>query len=101
MRNTLIHHLLALQEELHMITLEGEGQRKVLDSKWHLGGIVVEPQKIEFADDRLNAALQLTDTLLIARVVLNDVCDDILTDANLLEEIDLTQGPRLSGGRRG
>ena len=92
MRNTLIHHLLTLQEQLHVITLEGERQRKVLDGKRYLGRIVVEAEQIEFADDRLDAALQLTNALLIARVVLDDVRDDFLTDANLLEEIDLTQG---------
>lgn len=74
-----------------MLPLHGEWQAKSLDRKRHLGRIIVEPQQIELADDRLNAALQFSDPLFLSRVMLNDVRNNFLADANLLEEVDLTQ----------
>ena len=92
MRDALIHRCLLLEEEVHVILLERERQRKVLDCERHLRGVVVEPQQIDLADNRLDAAFELTDTLLLTREVFNDVRDDFLTEAKFLKEIDFTKG---------
>ena len=91
MRNARIHRRLLLHEECHVLLLDREGQREALDRKRHLRRIIVEPQEIDLADHGLDAALQLTHTPLLARKVLDDVRDNLLADANLLKQIDLTQ----------
>ena len=94
MRDAVIQLRLLLEEEINVILLECERQRKVLDGERDLRRIVIEPQQIDFADDRLDAALQLTDTFLLTREVLNDVRDDFLTEAKFLKEIDFTKSRR-------
>ena len=74
-----------------MVALECERQVELLDSERHLRRVIVEPQQVELADNRLDAALEFAHTALVTRKVLDDVCNDILAEANLLEEIDLTQ----------
>lgn len=91
MSDAVIQLRLLLEEEVHVILLERERQSKVLDGERHLGRIVVEPQQIDFADDGLDATLQLTNTLLITREVLNNVRHDVLTEAKFLKEIDFTK----------
>ena len=74
-----------------MLPLHSERQAESLDRKRYLCRIIVEPQQIELADNRLNAALQLAYALFLSRVMLNDMRNNFLADANLLEEVDLTQ----------
>lgn len=91
MRDAVIQRRLLLEEEVHMLLLESERQRKVLDRERHLCRIIVEPQQIDLTDDRLDAALELADTLLLAREILDNVCNDFLTEAKFLIEIDFTK----------
>jgi len=92
MRNAIIQRCLLLKKEISMLLLEGERQRESLNGKRHLLRIIVESQQIHLANDGLDTALQLTDALLLTRETLNHVRDNLLVDANLLKQIDLTQG---------
>lgn len=74
-----------------MLLLERERQGESLDGKRNLLWIVVETEQIQPTDKRLHAALELTYTLLLTCVVLNDVRDDLATDTQLLKEMHLPQ----------
>lgn len=74
-----------------MLPLHCKGQTKPLNGKGHLRRIIIESKEIEFADHCLDTSLQLPHTLLLPRIVLDDMRNNFLADANLLKEIDLTQ----------
>lgn len=86
-----IDHRLLLEEEIYMVLLQREGEAEALDRERDLLGIIVEPQQVELADDGLDAALQLAHATLVAGEVLNDMGDNLLAEANLLEEVDFTE----------
>lgn len=76
---------LFLQEEINVLLLECEGQRKALDRKRNLDRIIIEAKQIDLADDGLDRPLEFAHALLLTRKVLYDMRDDLLVDANLLE----------------
>lgn len=73
MGNARIELLLLLEKQLGMALLECKRQLEAFDGERYLLRIVVEPQQIELADNRLDTPLELTYTLLSTRIVLNDV----------------------------
>jgi len=92
MADTIIHRGLLLQQQLHMLLLQSEGERKPLNCKRNLLWIVVETEQIQSADECLHTPLELTNALLLSCIVLNNLSNDLTTDAQLLEEMHLPQG---------
>ena len=73
-----------------MLLLHDEGQREILDMERQI--LAVEhAEHIDLLYHALHAALELTDTRLLIRIVLNHVLEHLRGDTDLLHEIHLLE----------
>ena len=87
--NARINRFLALQEEFHVILLDGKGELEALNRKGHLLGVVEESQHIDLTHHRLNTPLQLAHTLLSSRVMFNNELDHFTMEGDLFKQAHL------------
>ncbi len=80
--------LLLLEEEVNMLLLYDKGQLELGNVKGQLLGIE-DAQHVNLLYDCLHTALQLAHTLLIARILLENMLQDIVPNRYLLIEIHL------------
>jgi len=83
--------LLSLSQELvHVILLQNERKAEVLDVEWQIR-IVKQPEHIQLLGNLLHTPLQLTDTLLLLSIRLQDVLQNLLGNADTLRQVNLLQ----------
>ena len=85
-----IQRLLLLKEEVNVVLLNNKRQMEVGNMKRQILG-VEHAKHVDLLGNLLDAALQLADSLLLLRILLQNVLQNLATDTNLLIQMNILE----------